>query len=96
MATHKSAEKAARQALKHRARNQAVRSEFKSTIKQLRTALAGKVTNAEEVRTKILPLFNKAQSLLMKAAKRNVIHKGTASRQVARLSSALHRVTQKA
>ena len=95
MATHKSAEKAARQAIKHRERNQAVRSEFKTTIKQLRAALSTKITNAEEAQ-KLTPLLNKAQSLLMKAAKRNIIKKETASRQVSRLSSAVYKASQPA
>lgn len=98
MATHKSAEKAARQAIKHRERNTAVRSEFKTTIKQLRAALStlgSKSANAEEAR-KLTPLLNKAQSLLMKAAKRNIIKKETASRQVSRLSIAVHKATQPA
>lgn len=95
MATHKSAEKAARQALKHRERNTAVRSEFKTAIKQLRVALTTKVSNAEDAR-KLTPLLNKAQSLLMKAAKRNIIKKETASRQVARLSTAVYKASQPA
>lgn len=91
MATHKSAEKAARQAVKRRARNTAVRSEFRTAIKQLRTALTGKVANAEEARTKLIPLLNRTQSLLMRAAKRNIIQKGNASRQISRLSAAVHK-----
>ena len=92
MATHKSAEKAARQAIKRRNRNQAVRSEFKNAIKQFRTAVSVKTTNVEEVRTKLVPMLNHVQSLLMKAAKRKVSPKETASRQISRLSTALHKI----
>lgn len=94
MATHKSAEKASRQADRRRVRNQAVRTEVKTAIKKLRTALSAKGVNAETVKTQLLPQFNQVQSVLMKAAKRKIIKKETASRQVSRLSLALHKLTQ--
>lgn len=86
MANHASATKAARQSLKRRARNQAGRAKVRTYIKNLRTAASEK--KGKEV---LLPLLNEAQRLLMKAASKNLIRKGTASRQVARLSQLVNR-----
>ena len=81
MATHKSADKAARSSERRRMRNQTVRSEVKSTIKKVRDAVAAK--KGKEV---LLPLLNKAQSVLMRSASKNVLELGTASRYISRLS----------
>jgi small subunit ribosomal protein S20 len=93
MATHASAEKAARQAVRHHDRNNTTTSQFKTSIKKLRTAMVAKYESKAAAKTALLPLLNKTQQLLMRAASKNVIKKNTASRQVSRLSAAVHRVT---
>ena len=82
MATHKSAEKAARSSERKRARNQTVRSEVKTTMRRVREAVSAK--KGKEV---LLPLLNQAQSVLMRSASKNVIKAGTASRYISRLST---------
>lgn len=86
MATHASAAKAARQAEKRRARNQSGRAKVKTYVKNVRKAATEK--KGKDV---LIPLLNEAQRVLMKAANKNLIRKGTASRQVARLSQVVNR-----
>jgi small subunit ribosomal protein S20 len=82
LATHKSAEKRARQALKRRARNRQVRSRLRSAVKEVRDALAtGREGAVESLR--------RAEGILRKAASKGVIPKKRASRQVARLTRAV-------
>lgn len=91
MATHKSAEKAARQATKRAARNSQARANFRTEVKKLRAALEGKGMKKEE-RVKALPLLlNNVQRVLCKAASKNLIKRETASRRIARLSMAVHK-----
>jgi len=86
MERHKSALKAARQAVKRTVRNTAALSKVKTTVKKLRTAMANK---AEQ---KNLPaLLNEAQRTLTKAASKKLMKKETAARQIGRLSTAVHR-----
>lgn len=93
MVRHKSAVKAARQAVKHRERNSQARASYKTHVKKLRTALATKSTNKAELKKSLLPLLNETQRVLMKAASKNLIKKQSASRQISRLSLAVHRAT---
>lgn len=82
MATHASAEKAARQATKRNARNQAARAHYRTIIKNLRTAVAEK--KPKEV---LSSLLNETQRVLMKAASKDLIKKNMAARQISRLSA---------
>lgn len=86
MATHKSAEKAARSSERRRVRNQGVRSQVKTVMKKVRDAAAAK--KGKDV---LVPLMNEAQSILMRSASKNVIEKGTASRYISRLSTLVHK-----
>lgn len=86
MANHASATKAARQAEKRRLRNQAGKAKLRTQVKALRTAATEK--KGKDV---LIPLLNDAQRALMKAASKNLIERGTASRQVSRLSQVVNR-----
>lgn len=82
MANTKSAQKRNRQALKRRARNQAVRTQVKSAVKKAREALASKdPARAQEA-------LRAATRTLDKAASKGVLHKKNASRRIARLAAA--------
>ena len=80
MANHKSAEKRARQNLKRRMRNKSVRTQLKHAIKEARSApgSASKEAAMGELKT--------AQSMIDKAAKKGIIHRRTAARNISRLS----------
>lgn len=92
MARHKSALKAARQATKRNIHNSQARASVRTAVKKMRSALAeatsakGK-TNVEQIQG----MLSQVQQTLMKAASKNLIKAGNASRQVARLSKAVHR-----
>ena len=85
MATHRSAEKRARQALKRRARNRKAKSQVRTHLKNVRGAVAsGDVEGArQKLRT--------AERALRKAASKGAIKKTTASRSISRLAKAVHR-----
>ncbi len=85
MASHKSAEKRARQALKRRARNRAVRSGVRTTVKEVQTAIGG--GDASSARSQL----GAAERSLRKAASKGVMKKKTASRAISRLSRAVNR-----
>ncbi len=81
MANHLSAKKRHRQNLKRRARNTALRSRTRRTLKKAREAISGKATTrAEDVKAAVRELY--------KAASKNVISKKNASRRVSRLMKA--------
>lgn len=81
MATHKSAEKRARQSLRRKKRNTGIENALRTVEKRLRAAVGNKkVDEAKEV----LKTF---MSKAMKASKTGTIHFRTASRRIARLSS---------
>ena len=83
MATHKSAVKRTRQALRRRARNRQVRTRLRSAVKEARSALAGGPRDAAAEALKL------AEGILRRAASKGVIPKKRASRQVSRLARAL-------
>lgn len=91
MARHKSAVKAARQAVKRTTRNTAALSKVKTAVKKLKTAIAANSTGKAADKKDLLPLLNEAQRTLMKAASKKLLKRETASRQVARLSKAIQR-----
>jgi small subunit ribosomal protein S20 len=90
MATHKSAEKAARQAIKHAERNRSAISAYRTTVKKLRTAIAANKGKKDEGRKTLDVLFSQTQRVLMKAASRGILKPKTASRQISRLGRAIH------
>ena len=83
MATHKSAQKRARQALRRRARNRQVRSRVRTAVKEARAAVAS------SPREQAVELLRAAEGTLRKAASKGIIPKKRASRQVARLARSL-------
>lgn len=83
MANNKSAEKRDRQSQKRRAKNRDVRSQMRTAIKKLRSAL-----EASDAKTAAV-LLPKTLSLIDVTAKKSVIHTNTASRYKSRLSRAV-------
>ena len=83
MANTASAKKAARQAVKRRARNASQRSELRTAIKDVRKAIeAGDKAAAKT-------LFQKSVSTIDSIADKDIMHKNTAARHKSRLSAAL-------
>jgi small subunit ribosomal protein S20 len=91
---HASAIKAARQALKHQARNRAALSRVKTAVKNLKDALNVKGTDKSALQVKVAPLLQQAQKTIMTAAQKNILKRKTASRKISRLSKAVHQATQ--
>ena len=83
MANHKSAEKRARQSEKKNLRNRMVKSNIKTAVKKVLSA----VTEKEESAASILDM---AKSTIDKAAKKGVIHKRAAARKISRLAKKLN------
>jgi small subunit ribosomal protein S20 len=77
------AKKALRASARRRAVNDRWRVRFRASIRAVTDALQSKDT------TKALEAFHKAQSLLDRAARRNVIHPNTAARKKSRLQKAI-------
>ncbi|HEX9572487.1 MAG TPA: 30S ribosomal protein S20 [Myxococcales bacterium] len=88
MANTKSAEKQNRQAIRHRARNQAITSALRTQVRKFREAL----TAGDAARTKAE--LTAAMRAISKAASKGVIHKAQASRRIARLSKAASHTAQ--
>lgn len=80
MANHKSAEKRVRQNAKRKEINRSNRSKLRTSIKKLRTAVAG---NDKAGSTELL---NPTISLIDKAVNKGIIHKNTAARYKSRLT----------
>lgn len=80
MANHKSAEKRVRQNAKRNLINRSNRSKLRTSIKNLRAAVA---TNDKTVSTELL---YPTVSLIDKAVNKGVIHKNTAARYKSRLT----------
>ena len=81
MATHASALKAHRQSVVHRERNRRFRSQLRTTLKQVRTAIGNKDKTAAEKQ------LNAAISLIDRMAGKGIIHRNTASRYKSRLNA---------
>ena len=88
MANHKSALKRHRQSLKRRARNVAVKSSLKTTIKKVREAITQK--DAEKAQG----LLIQTTKALDKAASKGVIHKNNAARRISRLAHSVNAMEQ--
>ena len=86
MASHKSAKKRARQALKRRERNRGARGEMRTAVKKVRTAI-----DADDAEGAAGAL-RRAESLLRRASSKGLIHWKTASRRISRLTKATNKV----
>jgi small subunit ribosomal protein S20 len=85
---HPSAQKRHRQSLKRQERNRAVKSRVRNAVKVASDAIStGDSSAAEKLR--------QAASALQKAAGKGTLHRNTARRQIARLSSRLHKAGSK-
>ena len=80
----RSAKKRNRQNIVLRAKNRAIRTQFRNTIKE--------ILNSEENPEELL---KKAQSQLDRAATKGIIHKKTASRRAGRLAKRVHAASSK-
>lgn len=81
MPNHKSAEKRDRQNVKRRAINRNNRSKLRTQIKKLRSALAASDQKQSQ------ELLNPTVSVIDKAVNKGILHKNTAARYKARLTS---------
>jgi small subunit ribosomal protein S20 len=88
LATHKSAEKRARQSVKRNARNSQAAGAVRTLERKLRTALAG---NDKAGAT---TLMNDYMSLMAKAGTKGVVHAKTASRKIGRLATRVSKLGQ--
>ena len=81
MANTKSAEKAARQAEKHRARNVALRSRMRSAIRKVSAAVAG--GNQEAAKAS----YQEAVPLIDTLVSKRIVHRNKADRHKSRLAA---------
>jgi len=90
VANLKNAAKKARQADKRRTRNIHAKSTLRTAIKKVRVAIEGTDLSAAQTALK------EAVKTIDHYASKGVMHKNTASRTVARLSKAVHTLSQAA
>lgn len=81
MANTKSAEKAAHQAEKHRARNVALRSRMRTAIRKVNDAIAS--GDAEQARSR----YREAQPTIDTLVNKRIIHRNQADRHKSRLAA---------
>jgi small subunit ribosomal protein S20 len=86
VANHASAEKRNRQRIVRTVRNRAVTSAVRTLVKRVRTAISAKDKSAASLALK------EATIALDRAASKGVFHVKAASRTVARLSAAVHKL----
>jgi small subunit ribosomal protein S20 len=79
MATHKSAEKRARQSIKRRDRNRAILSEMKTAVRKVQDAIASKDLSQVDA------LFRAAQSTIAVTKRKGAIHANNMARRISRL-----------
>jgi small subunit ribosomal protein S20 len=89
LATHASAIKRSKQSEKRRLRNAMVKSDVKTTIKQVLGAVSGK--NMEESQAAL----KEAIPAIQKASAKGAFHKKTASRKVSRLTRKVNTLLEK-
>jgi small subunit ribosomal protein S20 len=83
LANIKSAEKKNRQRIKHEARNRSQRSELRTAVRKLRTAIASKdASKAKEALTPAVRLLDRAG--------RGLLKQNTTARSIARLTRAVN------
>jgi len=90
MERHANALKAARQAKRRNERNRNQRAGLRTVVKKVRATIESKAKK-EDMKKTLPSLLNEAQRALMKASSKGLIKAGNASRQIARLSSAVHK-----
>ena len=84
MANTKSAEKAARQADKHRVRNVTLRSKVRSAVRKVNEAItAGKKHEAQKS-------YRDAVSIVDSLVNKNIVHRNKASRHKSRLAAKIN------
>jgi small subunit ribosomal protein S20 len=88
VATHKSAEKRARQNVKRAARNAAVKQKVRTALRGFREALTGPDASAK------LEALKHATRELRRAASKGLFPKTTVSRRVSRLELAYNRASK--
>ena len=88
MANIKSAEKKNRQRITHEARNRSQRSELRTAVRKLRTALTTK--DAAKAKEALAP----AVRLLDRAGGRGLLKRNTTSRSIARLTHAVNALSK--
>ena len=81
MANTKSAEKAARQAEKHRARNVALRSRMRTAVRNVTAAVAGGDKEAAK------STYQKAVPVIDSLVSKQIIHRNKAARHKSRLAA---------
>ena len=81
MANTKSAEKAARQAEKHRARNVALRSRMRTAVRNVSTAVAGGNKEAAQAS------YKQAVPVIDSLVGKQIIHRNKAARHKSRLAA---------
>lgn len=84
MPRKKPALRAVQKSLKRRARNQSLRSAYRTAVKRVHAAIEMKDVEATRKHLKV------ALPLIAQTASKGVIHKNTASRLIARLSKRAH------
>jgi small subunit ribosomal protein S20 len=84
LATHKSAEKRHRQNEKRRVRNHALKSQLRTLVKRVLTAVEKKDAAAAETELRV------AARALDKAVTKGVLHRNNASRRLSRLTLRLN------
>ena len=89
MATHKSAEKRARQNIKRAARNAALKGKVRTALRGFREAVTGNDASAT------LEALKSATRELRRAATKGLMPKTTVSRRVSRLELAYNRTSAK-
>ncbi|HEY5102211.1 MAG TPA: 30S ribosomal protein S20 [Steroidobacteraceae bacterium] len=90
MANTKSAEKAARQAQKHRVRNIALRSRMRSALRKVLAAIAS--GNQESARTSYAEAVPAIDTLVTK----KIVHRNKAARHKSRLAARIRQMQAKA
>jgi small subunit ribosomal protein S20 len=83
VANSKSAEKAARQAEKHRSRNVALRSRMRTAVRSVTAAISG--GDKEVARTS----YRKAVPIIDSLVSKQIIHRNKAARHKSRLSACI-------
>ncbi len=86
MATHKSAEKRARQSALRNARNRSARSTLRTALKKYRQLVEDKDVQAAAAD------YPKVQQIIDKAVSKGLLHANTAARHKSRLAAALKRL----
>lgn len=86
MANHKSAKKRSRQAIVRTERNKVRKTQTRSVLKEIKTAIG------EKEKVKATELFPKAQSYLYKLAKTGAIKPNQAGRKTSRLASQINKL----